>query len=61
MLLCAAADAGDVPEVTRLLATPYTSPNVKGLKHKAAIHLAAANGHIDIVELLVINGVRNMT
>ena len=57
VLLCAAADAGDIEEVTRLLTTTLISPRVKGLRHKSALHLAASEGHSDVVELLVINGV----
>ena len=57
VLLCAAADAGDMAEVTRLLATSCVSPCVKGLRHKSASHLAAFQGHSEILELLIINGV----
>lgn len=56
ILLCAAADAGDFDEVTRLLMT--TPPNVKGLRHKSALHLAASKGYGEIVEILLMNGVR---
>lgn len=57
ILLCAAADAGDIGEVTRLLATDDISPNVKGLRHKSSLHLAAFRGHSDILELLILNRV----
>ncbi len=57
VLLCAAADAGDVPEVTRLLGTSHISPRVKGLRHKSALHVAAFQGHVEVMELLIINGV----
>ena len=57
ILLCAAADAGDMSEVTRLLSTTPTSPNVLGLRHKNALHLSSAKGYPEIVELLIMNGV----
>ena len=60
VLLCAAADAGDIEEVTRLLTTTLISPRVKGLRLKSALHLAASEGHSNVVELLVINGVSMM-
>ena len=61
ILLCAAADAGDMPEVTRLLSTTPTSPNVLGLRHKNALHLSSAKGYPEIVELLIMNGVSTIT
>ena len=61
VLLCAAADGGDISEVTRLLTTTPISPNVKGLRHKCALHLAAAKGYREIVEFLILNGVSLIT
>ena len=52
VLLCAASDGGDIAEVTRLLTTTPISPNVKGLRHKCALHLAVAKGYQEIVEFL---------
>lgn len=57
MLLCAAAEEGDLEEVVRLLSTVGVSPNARGLRHKNALHLAAAKGHQQVVEVLLINGV----
>ena len=61
VLLCAAAEAGDYDEVVRLLSTTSVSPNARGLKHKNALHLAAAKGHKQVVEFLLINGVSQST
>ena len=44
-------------EVLRLLTACGVSPNVCGLRHKAALHLAAAQGHTAVVEVLLANGV----
>lgn len=57
VLLCAAADAGDSDEVTRLLSSGI-SPNVRGLRHRTALHCAASSGRLQVVELLLMNGVR---
>lgn len=57
MLLCAAADDGDADEVARLFTTTPISPNVKGLRHKNALHLSSAKGFVEIVEILLLNGV----
>ena len=57
VLLCAAAEAGDYDEVVRLLSSSEASPNARGLRHKSALHLAAAKGHKQIVEFLLLNGV----
>ena len=61
MLLCAAAEAGDLAEVTRLLNHTPVSPNAKCLGHKTALHMASACSHVDIVNLLLLNGVSPMT
>ena len=58
VLLCAAAEAGDYPEVERLLSTTPVSPNARGLRHKNALHLASARGHCKVAEFLIMNGVR---
>ena len=57
MLLCAAAEEGDHDEVERLILHTQVSPNACGLRHKNALHLAAAKGHKQIVEFLLLNGV----
>ena len=57
VLLCAAADAGDVDEVARLLSEGI-SPNVRGLRHRTALHCAASSNRMEIVQLLLMNGVR---
>lgn len=61
VLLCAAAEAGDYEEVVRLLSTTNVSPNARGLRHKNALHLAAAKGHKQVVEFLLMNGVSHST
>lgn len=58
VLLCAAAEAGDYNEVERLLSTTACSPNACGLRHKNALHLASSRGHQEVVEFLIVNGVR---
>ena len=58
VLLCAAAEAGDYPEVERLLSTTFVSPNACGLRHKNALDLASARGHCKVAEFLIMNGVR---
>ena len=56
-MLCAAAEAGDSSEVSRLLSSNLISPNVRGLRHKNPLHLAAAAGQASIVELLLVHNV----
>jgi len=58
VLLCAAAEAGDYGEVVRLLSSMDVSPNARGLRHKNALHLAAAKGHAPVVQCLLLNKVR---
>ncbi len=57
VLLCAAAEAGDFDEVVHLLSSTPVSPNAKGLRHKNALHLAAAKAHKEVVEFLLLNHV----
>ena len=57
MMLCAAAEAGDVEEVDRLLSTFPISPNARGLRRKSALHLASAKGHTKVVQRLILNKV----
>ena len=58
VLLCAASDAGDEAEVTRLLSECHVPANVCGLRHKAPLHLAASQGHCTVVATLLASGVR---
>lgn len=53
MMLCAVSEGGDLAEVKRLIEIEHVSPNAIGLKHKAALHLASACGHVDIVKYLI--------
>ncbi|XP_062519809.1 poly [ADP-ribose] polymerase tankyrase-1-like isoform X2 [Corticium candelabrum] len=53
MMLCAVSEGGDLAEVKRLVEVERVSPNAIGLKHKAALHLASARGHADIVKYLI--------
>ncbi len=57
VLLCAAAEVGDYSEVVRLLSSTDISPNARGLRHKNALHLAAAHGHAHVVQCLLANKV----
>ena len=57
VLLCAAADGGVVDDVARLL-TEAISPNVRGLRHRSALHCAASSNQLEVVRLLLMNGVR---
>ena len=56
-MLCAAAEAGDRIEVERLLSLPQISPNACGLRHKNALHLASAKGHVKVVQSLLLSKV----
>jgi ankyrin repeat protein len=56
VLLCAASEAGDVEEVSRLLNQCGVPVNVCGLRHKAPLHLASASGHATVVDLLLASG-----
>lgn len=56
-MLCAAAEAGDHVEVDRLLSSSQISPNACGLRHKNALHLASAKGHVNIVRRLLLSKV----
>lgn len=57
MLLCAASEAGDSEEVIRLVSTSDISPNACGLRHKNALHLSCAQGHMEVTNFLILNGV----
>ena len=57
VLLCAASEAGDEDEVTRLLTRCGVPVNVCGLRHKAPLHLASSQGHAAVVDILLANGV----
>ena len=57
VLLCAASEAGDLEEVSRLLTQCRVPVNVCGLRHKAPLHLASASGHAAVVDLLLASGV----
>ena len=58
VLLCAASEAGDAKEVSRLLNQCGVPVSVCGLRHKAPLHLASASGHAAVVDLLLASGVR---
>jgi ankyrin repeat protein len=53
MMLCAVSEGGDLAEVKRLVEIEHVSPNAIGLRHKTALHLASACGHVDIVQYLI--------
>lgn len=57
VLLCAASEAGDDAEVSRLLSQCCVPANVCGLRHKAPLHLAASQGHIAVLNTLIAAGV----
>lgn len=57
VLLCAASEAGDLGEVTRLLTQSGVPVNVCGLRHKAALQLASSSGHAAVVDLLLASSV----
>ena len=57
VMLCAAAEAGDLDEVNRLLSSTEISPNARGLHHKNALHLASAKGHTKVVTSLLLKNV----
>lgn len=60
VMLCSAAEAGDHDEVDRLLSSTQISPNARGLRHKNALHLASAKGHIKVVKSLLLSNVSCM-
>lgn len=57
VLLCAASEAGDDAEVSRLLSQCCVPANVCGLSHKAPLHLAASQGHSAVLNTLIAAGV----
>ena len=57
VLLCAASEAGDEVEVSRLLSQCDVPANVLGLRHKSPLHLAASQGHAAVVDTLLASGV----
>ena len=57
MLLCAAAEAGDFSEVDKLINSTSVDANACALRHKSALHLAAARGCVEIVTFLLSVGV----
>lgn len=50
--LCAAADAGDMRQLTRLIDNGV-DPNVRDYDQRTAFHIAARRGSIKVVDYLV--------
>lgn len=50
--LCAAADAGDMRQLTRLIDNKV-DPNIRDYDQRTALHIAARRGSIKVVDYLV--------
>ncbi|KAL1521251.1 hypothetical protein AB1Y20_020922 [Prymnesium parvum] len=51
--LCEAAAHGDVKQLRKLVQREFFNPSAKDYDARTALHLAASEGHLDVVKLLV--------